>query len=117
MPRILCTAPPAAAFSEPLRLSTDLRAGRVSLAGDLDRTAAHHVLPALEALTATEARVWTVDVAGLTFCDVAGLRALARAAHLAESGGRKLHVQHPSPLLVHMLTLLGLRRLVGHGSS
>ncbi|WP_166509592.1 STAS domain-containing protein [Blastococcus sp. TF02-8] len=110
---ILSSSTPMAAFCEPLQLSTDLLTGRVSLAGELDRTVAHRVLEACAALTASGAQVWTVDVAGLTFCDVEGQRALIRAARLAERSGRELHLLHPRPVLVRMLTLVGMGRLVG----
>ncbi|MGY1691546.1 STAS domain-containing protein [Geodermatophilus sp. SYSU D01105] len=99
-------------FPRSLLVSVDLRAGRVHLEGDLDRTCAHHLLDALAALGLTPHPVWRVDTAGISFCDVAGVRALARAAVLAYGRGRTVRVEGSSPFLTHLLDLTGLAHLV-----
>jgi anti-anti-sigma factor len=93
-------------------VSVDLRAGRVRVIGELDRSCAHHLLDALTALTLTAHPVWTLDGAAITFCDTAGLRALARAQVLAASGGRAVRVADCPPFLVHLLGLAGLDHLL-----
>ena len=98
-------APAAGDFTFPLAMSTDLRAGRITVTGELERTTAHHLLDVLDVLAISDQHTWTVDVAGITFCDVEGLRVLARARSLAESSGRVLRVTHPRPFLVALLLL------------
>src|SRR3712207_8018446 len=60
--------------ARPLLLSIDLQAGRITAAGELDRAVAHRLGDALDAPALTGNRAWTVDAAGLTFCDAEGLR-------------------------------------------
>ena len=87
-----------------LLVSVDLRAARVQLSGDLDRNSAHHLLDALATLGLTDSPTWTVDVAGVTFCGAAGLRALARARALAAARGRTLVLVGTPPFLARLLT-------------
>jgi anti-anti-sigma factor len=103
---------PAEDLPGPLLISTDLRTGRVVVTGELERATAHHLLDVLEALALGERHTWTVDAAGISFCDVEGLRVLARAESLARSRGRLLVLVRPRPFLVHLLVLLGMQQLV-----
>ncbi|MGK5114216.1 MULTISPECIES: STAS domain-containing protein [unclassified Geodermatophilus] len=96
----------------PLLVSVDLRAGRVSVTGELDRGSAHHLLDALAALSLTGLPAWTVDGAGITFCDATGLRALARARVLAAGRGRTLGVVGLRPFLAALVELAGLGSLL-----
>src|SRR3712207_7753782 len=86
-----------------LRMTTDLQAGRLTVTGELERFNAHHLLDLLEALALSGQRTWTVDVAGITFCDAEGLRVLARAESLARSRGRALVLLRPRPFLAKLL--------------
>ena len=97
--------PPAEDLAFPLVVSTDLRAGRITVTGELERTTAHQLLDVLRALVLSDQHTWTVDAAGVTFCDVEGLRVLALARSLAESSGRVLRVTRPRPFLVTLLLL------------
>jgi anti-sigma B factor antagonist len=101
----------------PLLLSIDLRTGCVTAAGELDRLVAHRLADALQALSLTGHRAWTVDVSGLTFCDAEGLRALAAAAALAEERGCTLRLVAPSPFTVRLLRLTGLTGLLGAAAA
>jgi anti-anti-sigma factor len=74
------------------RLAVDVGGGAVRVAGDLDRVSAHHLADALSALRSSPVAVWTLDLQGVSFCDVEGLRLLLRAADLADSCGRRLHL-------------------------
>ncbi|WP_448609388.1 STAS domain-containing protein [Geodermatophilus sp. URMC 60] len=108
---------PARAISQrplerPLLLSIDLRNGCVTAAGELDRLVAHRLGDALHALGVTGHRTWTIDAAGLTFCDAAGLRALAAGAALAEDRGCVLRLVAPSPFTVRLLRLTGMADLL-----
>ena len=96
--------------SRPLLLSIDLRTGRVTVAGELDRAVAHRLGDALGALALTGHRTWTVDAAAITFCDAEGLRVLAQARSVAQSRGRVLVLDRPSRFLVRMLGLVGMDR-------
>jgi anti-anti-sigma factor len=98
--------------SRPLLLSIDLRAGRITAAGELDRAVAHRLTDALHALVQTGHRTWTVDAAGISFCDAEGLRVLAAGAALAGSQGCTLQVTDPSPITAHLLRLVGMADLL-----
>jgi anti-anti-sigma factor len=100
-----------------LLVTTDLQAGLLTVTGELERTGAHHLLDMLDALALSDRRTWTVDVAGITFCDAEGLRVLARAESLARSRGRALVLLRPRPFLVRLLTLVGTHPLVGPSSA
>jgi anti-anti-sigma regulatory factor len=101
------TAPPAEDLADDLSISTDLQAGRVAVTGDLERISAHHLLDAVRGLALSDQRIWSVDAGGITFCDVEGLRVLARARSLAESHGRTLELAHARPFLTRLLLLSG----------
>ena len=98
--------------SRPLLLSIDLRAGRVTVAGELDRAVAHRLGDALDALALTGHRAWTVDAAAITFCDAEGLRVLAAGAALAESRGCTLQLVGASPFTARLLRLVGMGQLL-----
>jgi ABC-type transporter Mla MlaB component len=99
-------------FPRSLLVSVDLGAGRVRVAGELDRSCAHHLLDALAALELAPHPVWQVDAARVTFCDVVGVRALAGAAAWAAGRGRTLQVAGAPSFLAHLLDLAGLAHLV-----
>ena len=96
----------------PLLLSIDLLNGRVTAAGELDRPVAHRLADALRALSTTGHRSWTIDAAGITFCDAEGLRALAAGAALAEDRGCTMRVVAASPFVVRLLRLTGMSAVV-----
>ncbi len=98
--------------SRPLLLSIDMRNGRITAAGELDRAVAHRLTDALHALVQTGHRTWTVDAAAISFCDADGLRALAAGAALAQSKGSRLQVTAPSPFIRQLLGLVGMTDLV-----
>ena len=96
----------------PLLLSIDLQAGRVTAAGELDRAVAHRLGDALDALALTGHRAWTVDAAGITFCDAEGVRVLAGAAALADDHGCTLRLVDASPFIARLLRLVGMDELL-----
>ncbi|MGY1670817.1 STAS domain-containing protein [Geodermatophilus sp. SYSU D00710] len=89
----------------------------MTVAGELERATAHHLLDVLEALTPSGHHTWTVDAAGITFCDVEGIRVLAPAQSLARSRGRALVLVGPRPFLVYSLVLVGMQSLVDPPSA
>ncbi len=98
--------------SRPLLLSIDLRTGRVTAAGELDRAVAHRLGDALDALALTGHRTWIVDTSGITFCDAEGLRVLAAGTALAEDRGCTLRLVDPAPFTARLLRLVGMGGLL-----
>jgi anti-anti-sigma factor len=92
----------------PFHVSVDLGNGCVTVAGELDRQNAPHVLDGLAALTSTAHRRWTVDASAVTFCDAAGLRLLVTGHNLARRNGCELVLDRPSPCVHRLMTLVGL---------
>lgn len=99
--------------SRPHLLSIDLRAGRVTAVGELDRAVAHRLRDALDALASTGHRTWTIDAAGICFCDAEGLRALAAGAAMAERFGCTLRLVDASPFIADLLHLVDLGGMLG----
>ena len=100
-----------------LRTALDLDVGRIRVSGELDRDSAHHLLDAFLALDRTDHQTWTVDVAGITFCDVEGLRVLCRGHDLAVDRGRRLRLVNATPLLRRLMHLCGLSFLTENGAA
>ncbi len=106
------TEPRAEDRSRPLLISIDLQTGRITAAGELDRAVAHCLSDALEALSLTCHRTWTVDTSGITFCGAEGLRVLAAGEALAESRGCTLQLVEPAPFTVRLLRMVGMGHLL-----
>ncbi|MDP9428193.1 MAG: STAS domain-containing protein [Actinomycetota bacterium] len=79
---------------------------------ELDRAVAHRLADALAALPLTGHSTWTVDAAGLSFCDAEGLRVIAAGAALAESRGCTLRLVDPSPFVTRLLGMVGMAELI-----
>ncbi|TYP90286.1 STAS domain-containing protein [Blastococcus xanthinilyticus] len=95
----------------PFELSVDLPAGRVCVAGELDREQAPLVLDALAALSDSPGARWTLDARRVTFCDAEGLRVLVTAHRRAFSRGKELAVL-PSPCMHRLVLMVGLDQLL-----
>lgn len=96
----------------PFLLSVDLDGGRVSLHGELDQRHVHRLREAVAVLAYSPAARWSLDVAGVTFCDAAGLRVLLAAHRLAADTGRSLVLTRSGPWLRRLLHLAGLDELL-----
>lgn len=59
----------------------------LTLVGELDLTAAAKVLPAVVRILIRAPDVVTVDLSGVTFCDLGGLRAVREAEALVRASG------------------------------
>lgn len=100
---------PAPEPSAPLLLlSIDLSSGTVTVHGELDRQEVHRLTDAVAALLHSPSPRWSIDLADVTFCDVAGLRGLLAARRLAARSGRRLSVTRPSPWLRRLMHLTGV---------
>jgi anti-anti-sigma factor len=89
-------------------LRIDLVAGRVELTGTLDHRTAHLISDAVAALVRTGSPQWVLDLAGLTGCNYAGLRAIGAAYRQALRHGRRLTVVGAPPTLRAALARLRL---------
>ncbi len=52
----------------------------------------------------------SLDLAGVTFCDASGLRALVRVARHARQAGRPLELSSARPSLLKIMQITGLDR-------
>jgi anti-anti-sigma factor len=95
----------------PLVVSVDVPHARVSVAGELDRESAHHLLDAVTVLTVQSRGRWRLDAAGVTFCDAGGVRALSDAHALAVAHGRTLQLERTSRSVDRLVELVGRDRL------
>ena len=89
-----------------IAVSVDLPSSSVRVGGELDRDTAHHLLEAVEMLTARSSRRWQLDAADVTFCDAGGLRALTDAQAFAAAHGRTLRVVRSSRPVDRLVELL-----------
>jgi anti-anti-sigma factor len=79
--------------------------------GELDILTANDLERALDA--ASEGRTTLeVDLAGLEFCDAAGLRVIAHTARRLADRGGGLSLRSPSAMMVKLLDITGLQALV-----
>lgn len=88
-----------------VRIQFEPHLSMVRLTGELDIASAHLLLDAVGVITTTSTTEMVVlDLAGVTFCDVAGLRAIETCAVAADRAGTRL-VLHQVPCLVRRLIL------------
>ena len=95
----------SSAVTHDLRLSVDVPAGAIRVTGELDRSSAHHLADALSALRSSPVPLWTLDLQGLSFCDLEGLRVLHQAVAVASSCGRGLHLTRIPSFLADLLVV------------
>jgi len=84
----------------------------VRLSGELDLDSLHLLTDALDAIAATScpAELVVLDLAAVTFCDVAGLRALEQCALSLEMVGKQLMLYHPPRSVTRLMTMTGVAR-------
>ncbi len=78
--------------------------------GDLDLATADHLRALLDPLVAEAPELLVVDLTGVRFVDVTGLRALLDVARAQGAGGREVVLAHPSAMLRRMVAVLHLER-------
>jgi anti-anti-sigma factor len=97
-----------------LRVRTSRTGSRVSvsLAGELDLASSPYLLDRVGSLDGPAGRPTAVlvDAAGLTFIDVAGVRALCRLAERLAAEGIDMELRRSTPQLDRLLQLLGIGR-------
>jgi anti-anti-sigma factor len=72
--------------SSPLQVSLTRSPLAVRLAGDVDERTYHDLTKVLEAVAATGERTIRIDLADVSYCDLAGLRAIIMLAGAREDG-------------------------------
>jgi anti-sigma B factor antagonist len=82
----------------------------IIVSGELDIATAEQAYTYISEVIDSRTAPVSVDVAGLTFCDAAGLGALARLARHAREAGRQLSLTSPRPSLLKIIRITGLDR-------
>lgn len=82
----------------------------VRLSGELDLDSLHLLTDAVESIAATAcpAELVVLDLAAVTFCDVAGLRALEQCALSLEMLGKQLMLYHLPRAVTRLMTMTGV---------
>ncbi|MEZ0579065.1 STAS domain-containing protein [Nocardioides sp. MH1] len=82
----------------------------VRLVGELDLDSHHLLTDALDAIEAAHCPgdLVVVDLEGVTFCDVAGLRALEHCGHALQLAGKQLMLYHPPRAVTRLMTMTGV---------
>ena len=91
-----------------LTVNIDLIADRISLAGELSRQTAHHLLDAARTLSAVSHPQWIVEAAEIRSCDSTGLRAISACYRSALRHGATMSVVGADPGLRRALSTLRL---------
>jgi anti-anti-sigma factor len=92
-----------------LRITDNGQAG-VRLDGEVDISNLHELQEVLERALAKGSDVW-LDLSGLTFIDVGGMRALYRATLQLREDGKVLTLVSPPATLRRMLAIVGVDML------
>lgn len=108
MPQSTTFHPSAEPAVAGLLVTLDLPAGRILLTGELDRATCWQLAEACPMLASAAAPVWVLDLAGLSFCDASGLRALAAVRRVAAAAGAAVVVAGARPYLRRLLPLVDL---------
>jgi anti-anti-sigma factor len=91
--------------------SRELRSARVTLAGELDVTSADCLGAWARQLAGEPVTAVWMDVSGLRFVDVSGLRALVRACALLEQRCGSVELAGVPRVLSHVAELTGMELL------
>jgi anti-anti-sigma factor len=87
---------------------------RIAVTGELDELGARPLQRAvLDALRRHRPRRITIDLAGVTFLDTAGINTLIQSRADAEQLDFQLRLSNPQPLVYRVLHIVGLLALFG----
>lgn len=86
---------------------------RLSYDGDLDLASSVELLQAVRAQLRTRPQTLALDLSGVGFIDVAGLRAVISCRRMAAARGAALEVVAVSPPVRRLLELVGLSAAFG----
>ncbi|MFC1415832.1 STAS domain-containing protein [Streptacidiphilus cavernicola] len=79
----------------------------IALVGELDLDATALLIGSVGTCLRSGARVITVDLSALTFCDIGGLNAFLAAAGSAGAAGGRLRLENPTPAVARLFALTG----------
>jgi anti-sigma B factor antagonist len=96
-----------------LSVTTTGPSARVSAAGEIDSSSAPRLREQLDELLDSGVAELTVDLAGVSFLDSAGLCVLAAAHRRATGEGVRLHVLAAGRAVIRPLQITGLWDLLG----
>lgn len=82
----------------------------VRLCGELDISSVHLLADALTciATAACRAEVVVLDLSGVTFCDVAGLRAVETCGDTLQAAGKELVLYRPPHRVTKLISITGV---------
>ena len=80
----------------------------VTVHGELDAATADQAYDYVRQIIDGRGRYISLDLAGLSFCDARGLRALMRIAAHARAAGRELRLVAPRPSLLKIMRITGV---------
>lgn len=80
----------------------------VTVHGELDAATADQAYDYVRQIIDGRGRHISLDLAGLSFCDARGLRALMRIAAHARATGRELRLVAPRPSLLKIMRITGV---------
>jgi anti-sigma B factor antagonist len=78
---------------------------RLDVVGELDMASAHALLESVEVFERTGGEVLAIDLAGVTFMDVAGMRVLLEAARRAHRRGSRIVIYNPRRIASRVFSL------------
>ncbi|MFC4114471.1 STAS domain-containing protein [Nonomuraea zeae] len=102
--------PPGRPTDQLLRITPLVELAGLRIDGELDRATLPTLPPALASMSGRGS--FSLDLSGLVFCDVGGLRTLVGAA-AGLRGGHVLTMRSPSPQVRRLLTLTGWHKTAG----
>jgi anti-sigma B factor antagonist len=82
----------------------------VEIGGELDMDTADQAFGYVQNIINRHRGPVVVSLAGVSFCDARGLRALVRMANYADEANRPFRVTSPSPRLTKLMRMTGLDR-------
>lgn len=99
---------PSSALEVRIQLAPNLPL--VRLTGELDLDSLHLLTDAMNSIAATScpAELVVLDLAGVTFCDVAGLRALEQCALALEMSGKQLMLYEAPRTVTRLMAMTGI---------
>ncbi len=111
-PTTAAAVPPARAAGQmPPRFSVRRRDGErgtwIRLVGELDLDSAAVLDVIVAQCLDSGVSTLSIDLAGVTFCDVSGVEALLAAARASKERSGSLRLEHPTPGMLRLLVLTG----------
>lgn len=85
---------------------------RLSVGGEIDLLTAASLVEAAGQPLDQKPSALVLDLAGVTFCDSAGVAALVKIYHRAAQAGAQVRVRRPAEMVRHVLEISGVDRVI-----